>query len=185
VERWRWTGESGLVYNGMAAEIEESPMIGIMSDSHDNRDTIRAAVRLFNRAGCRLVLHAGDFVAPFAAGELEALGCPVKAVFGNCDGEKAGLSKTIDAFGKIREAPFVFQLDGREFLLMHTHFSLESCIRSGKYGVIVYGHTHRPVVRRSGSTLVINPGETGGWVTGKSSVALLELSTLDVEIVPL
>jgi len=178
-------GVGGLVYNGTESENEVSLMIGIMSDSHDNRGAIRAAVRLFNRAGCRLVLHAGDFVAPFAAGELEALDCPVKAVFGNCDGEKAGLSKTVDAFGKIREAPFVFQLDGREFLLMHTHFSLEKYIRSEKFDVIVYGHTHRPEVRRSERSLIVNPGETGGWVTGKSSVALLDLSTLDVEIVPM
>jgi putative phosphoesterase len=160
-------------------------MIGIMSDSHDNRDAIRDAVRLFKRTGCRLVLHAGDFVAPFAVGELEALGCPVKAVFGNCDGEKAGLSKTVDSFGKIREAPFVFQYGGLEFLLTHTHFSLGSYIRSEKYDVIVYGHTHRPEVRRSGRSLIINPGETGGWVTGKRHVALLDLSTLDTEIVPL
>jgi hypothetical protein len=174
-----------LVYNGTEKESEMSHMIGILSDSHDNRDALRDAVRLFNRTGCRLVLHAGDFVAPFAAGELSALDCPVKAVFGNCDGEKAGLSKTVDAFGKIREAPFVFQLEGREFLLTHTHFSLESHIRSGRYDVIVYGHTHRPEVRHSDRSLVINPGEAGGWVTGKGSVALLDLSTLDAEIVPL
>ncbi len=160
-------------------------MIGILSDSHDNRDAIRDAVRLFNRMGCRLVLHAGDFVAPFAAGELEELACPVKAVFGNCDGEKAGLSKTISAFGKIKEAPFVFQYGGRDFLLTHTHFSLDSYIRSEKYDVIVYGHTHRPEIRRSGQSLIINPGETGGWVTGWKSAALLDLSTFVAEIVTL
>jgi len=160
-------------------------MIGILSDSHDNRDTIRTAVRLFNKKGCRLVLHAGDFVAPFAASELEALACPVKAVFGNCDGEKEGLRITVGAFGKIKEAPYVFRYEGREFLLTHTHFSLDSYIRSERYDVIVYGHTHRPEVRQSGGGLIINPGETGGWVTGQSSVALLDPSELEVEIISL
>jgi len=143
-------------------------MIGILSDSHDNRDAIRTAVRLFNKKGCRLVLHAGDIVAPFAAGELEALNCPVKAVFGNCDGEKEGLRITVASFGKIKEAPYVFRYEGREFLLIHTHFS-----------------THRPEVRQSGGGLIINPGETGGWVTGQSSVALLDPSELEVEIISL
>jgi len=160
-------------------------MIGILSDSHDNRDAIRTAVRLFNKKGCRLVLHAGDIVAPFAAGELEALNCPVKAVFGNCDGEKEGLRITVASFGKIKEAPYVFRYEGREFLLIHTHFSLDSYIRSERYDVIVYGHTHRPEVRQSGGGLIINPGETGGWVTGQSSVALLDPSELEVEIISL
>ena len=175
----------GMGYNGAETEDEVCSMIGIMSDSHDNRDAIREAVRLFNRRACRLVIHAGDFVAPFAAGELAMLDCPVKAVFGNCDGEKPGLSRTVEAFGKIREAPFVFSYEGREFLLTHTHFSLDGHIRSGKYDVIVYGHTHRPEVRRSGQSLVINPGETGGWVTGKRTVAILDPSGPVAEIVPL
>ena len=71
-------------------------MIGVMSDSHDNVTQVRKAVTLFKDAGCDLVLHAGDVVAPFAARELEALGCPVKAVFGNCDGEKQGLEMALE-----------------------------------------------------------------------------------------
>jgi putative phosphoesterase len=160
-------------------------MIGILSDSHDNRGALRAAVRLFNQEDCSLVLHAGDFVAPFAARELEALGCPVKAVFGNCDGEKEGLRTTMAAIGKIKEPPFVFRYEGREFLMTHTHFSLDGYIRSDKYDVIVYGHTHRPEFRQSGRALVVNPGEAGGWVTGSCSVALLDPLELAVEIVPL
>ncbi len=58
-------------------------MVGILSDSHDNLDGIKSAVRVFLDAGCTLVLHAGDFVAPFAARELQALGGRIKAVFGN------------------------------------------------------------------------------------------------------
>ncbi len=57
-------------------------MIAIMADSHDNLHSIKQAIRLFNETGCTLVIHAGDFIAPFAARELENLGCPVKAVFG-------------------------------------------------------------------------------------------------------
>jgi len=156
-----------------------------MSDSHDNRENIKAAVRLFNGLGCRLVIHAGDFVAPFAAGELEQLNCPVKAVFGNCDGEKKGLEKMVSSFGKIKSAPYVFRYAEREFLLTHTQFSLDAYLRSEKYDVIIYGHTHRPDIRLQGKSLIINPGEAGGWVTDKATVATLDPETLEAEILPL
>ena len=83
-------------------------MIGILSDSHDNLTRVREAVRLFNDAGCDLVIHAGDFVAPFTVDELRNLRAPVKAVFGNCDGEKAGLAKAFEGLGELREAPLKF-----------------------------------------------------------------------------
>ena len=163
----------------------EVRMIGIMSDSHDNCHAIQQAVRFFMDTRCELVLHAGDFVAPFAARELANLPCPVKAVFGNCDGEKTGLEKTIHPFGEIKEAPCVFSHAGRTFLLTHTHFSVKKYAASQKYHVIVFGHTHKPEITESSGTLLINPGETGGWVSGKGTVALLDTKIWEAEIVTL
>jgi putative phosphoesterase len=154
-----------------------------MSDSHDNVDAIQKAVRFFNKAKCELVLHAGDFIAPFAARELKHLSCPVKAVFGNCDGEKGGLEKVFVSLGEIQEEPFVFSYAGSTLLLTHTQFANEKYIRSGKYAVVIYGHTHKPDVRISKGILVVNPGETGGWLTGKSTVVLLDPVSLEAEIV--
>lgn len=154
-----------------------------MSDSHDNVDAIKKAVRFLNGEQCELVLHAGDFIAPFAARELECLSCPVKAVFGNCDGEKKGLKNVFVSLGEIEEEPFVFLHADRDILLTHTQFANERHIRSGKYNAVVYGHTHRPEVRKSNGILVLNPGETGGWLTAKSSVALLDPVSLEAEIV--
>ena len=160
-------------------------MIGVMSDSHENLTQIRKAVALFKNAGCELVLHAGDVVAPFAAREFAALGCPVKAVFGNCDGEKQGLEMALEKFGKIQDAPLLFTHGGRPILLVHYHFSVATYASSGKYDVIISGHTHKPDIRREGKTLLLNPGEAGGWLTGKSTAALLDPEKLEAEIVPL
>jgi putative phosphoesterase len=158
-------------------------VIGVMSDSHDNVDAIKKAVRFFNGEQCELVLHAGDFIAPFAARELERLSCPVKAVFGNCDGEKRGLKKVFVSLGEIEEEPFVFSHAERTLLLTHTHFANEKRVRSGKYDAVIYGHTHKPDIRTQNGILLINPGETGGWLTGKSSVVLLHPVSLEAEIV--
>ncbi len=160
-------------------------MIGVMSDSHDNVTLFRRAVSLFKDAGCELVLHAGDFVAPFAARELAPLGCPVKAVFGNCDGEKDGLRKTFEGLGEVEEAPLIFTYQDRRFLLCHYHFAVDSYASSNQYDIIVFGHTHKPEIRKSGKTLLLNPGETGGWLTGKSTVVLLDPEKREAEIITL
>jgi putative phosphoesterase len=162
---------------------KESQVIGIMSDSHDNCDAVRRAVRFFKDKKCELVIHAGDFVAPFAARELEHILCPVKAVFGNCDGEKRGLEETIQPFGEIKNAPLVFSHQDRTILITHIHVSVDKYAASRKYEIIVFGHTHKPEIREAHGTLLINPGETGGWLSGKSSVGLMDLSTWEAEIV--
>ncbi len=160
-------------------------MIGVMSDSHDNVTMVQKAVALFKDAGCDLVLHAGDVVAPFAARELASLGCPVKAVFGNCDGEKQGLEMALEKVGEIKDAPLIFDYGGRQILLVHYHFSVATYASSGNYDVIIFGHTHKPATQKGGKTLLVNPGETGGWLTGKSTVALLDSEPLKVEIIAL
>jgi len=160
-------------------------MIGIMSDSHDNCDAIKKAVSFFNNAGCELVIHAGDFIAPFAAAELKGLACPVKAVFGNCDGEKKGLKKVFESLGTLCAEPLEFSHKDVNFLVTHTHFNINNYLAAGGYDVIVYGHTHKPDISKKRGTLVINPGETGGWLTGKPSVGLLSLKDMRAEIVSL
>ncbi len=160
-------------------------MIGIIADSHDNVPSIRHAVRLFQQAECHLVIHAGDIIAPFSAKSLADLTCPVKAVFGNCDGEKEGLKKAFRSLGDIKEAPFVFTLDELKILITHLDTPVKSYAESGLYDVIIFGHTHRPEIIQEQKTLLINPGEAGGWVTGKSTIALLDPQMLKAEIVSL
>jgi hypothetical protein len=160
-------------------------MIGIMSDSHDNLTAIRLAVRLFNNAKCDLVIHAGDFVAPFAALELHNLDCPVKAVFGNCDGEKKGLTAAFDGMGEIAAAPLGFEYAGRRFLVSHLEIPVPIRRGARTCDVLVFGHTHKPKVRRENGVLIINPGEAGGWLHGKCTVALLDPKDLSIEVVTL
>ncbi len=155
--------------------------IGIVSDSHDNLPAIRSAVELFRKRNAELLIHAGDFVAPFAVKELLALGVPLVAVFGNCDGEHkviAGLLPDIVA-GVRRET-----LDGRSFIVVHSFDWLEPAARAAA-DVVVCGHTHKAVVSNSDGPLVINPGECGGWLTGRSTAAWLDTKTMEAEILDL
>ncbi|HOW85941.1 MAG TPA: metallophosphoesterase [Candidatus Aminicenantes bacterium] len=160
-------------------------MIGILSDSHDNLTRVREAVRLFNDAGCDLVIHAGDFVAPFAVEELRNLKAPVKAVYGNCDGERAGLARAFQGIGEIGDAPLAFVHAGLRFVVCHLD-SAGALLAARKAGdIVVFGHSHRALVESRDGVLVVNPGETGGWLRGKSTVALLDPAGRTAEIVTL
>lgn len=156
-----------------------------MADSHDNLQAIRRAIHFFRNTECEFLIHAGDFVAPFSALELEALKFPVKAVFGNCDGEKQGLKKAFRSLGEIKEAPFAFTHNNLRFLITHIHSSLKRYLTSGKHDIIIFGHTHKPEIKKEKASLLINPGEAGGWLSGKSTVALLDPRSLKAEIVNL
>jgi len=44
--------------------------------------------------------------------------------------------------------------------------------------LIVFGHTHKPEIVEKDNKLCINPGETGGWLSGKSTVVIVDLKDL-------
>jgi putative phosphoesterase len=160
-------------------------MIGILSDTHDNLTRVREAVRLFNDSSCDLVIHAGDFVAPFTVEDLRNLHAPVKAVFGNCDGERVGLIRAFRGLGEIGKAPLKFTHAGLRFLVCHLDAPVDGHLASKAYDVVVFGHTHRPLAVRRDGALLVNPGEAGGWLRGKSTVALLDPAGPSAEIITL
>lgn len=161
-------------------------LIGILSDTHENLPFIARAVERFNQAKVDLVLHLGDIVAPFCIKELQKLDkARVVAVFGNNDGEKKVWREKIPAVGEIHDAPFEMTAEGQILLLLHEPALLDALAASQRYDVILYGHTHRVDKRSVGKTLILNPGECGGWLYGKNTIALLELPGKDVRIVEL
>jgi putative phosphoesterase len=154
--------------------------IGVMADSHDNLPALVKAVSLFNDAGVSLVLHAGDLISPFTAKPFKQLKCELIAVYGNNDGEIKGLAEVFD--GRIYRAPYLVQFKGKNILLMHEPDNLEALAISGKFDAIIYGHTHEIDIRK-GPTLVINPGECGGWLSGRRTVALWDVEKEQVNTV--
>lgn len=155
--------------------------IGVMADSHDHLPRIERAVDLFNRQEVDFVIHAGDFVAPFALAPLERLQCEWVGVFGNNDGERAGLERRSQ--GRIKAAPFRTELDGRRLTVVHILQELE--LSREQADIIIFGHTHQAEIRHEGKILLLNPGETYGWLHGRATVATVDLPTLTVELMDL
>lgn len=153
-------------------------IIGLLSDTHDNLPAISRAVSFFNRKKVSFVLHAGDFVAPFAVKALAGLACPWQGVFGNNDGEHAGLAAA--SGGAIHAAPLRTVIDGRHIIVVHSLAQLD--LKKVKAALIVCGHTHQPMIEQRGRSLVVNPGECCGWLSGVSTVALVDLRRMQAAL---
>lgn len=159
--------------------------IGIIADTHDNLPQIKKAVEIFNQEKVELVLHAGDFVSPFTCLEFKNLNCPLKGVFGNNDGDKIYLQEKFKGIGELFPEPYKTNINHKNIIMLHIEKLIDALAESQKYEVIIYGHTHRTDLRKIGKTLIVNPGECGGWLTGKSTIALLDLEKLEAKIINL
>jgi putative phosphoesterase len=158
--------------------------IGIMADSHDNIPMIRRACELFNAREVRMVFHAGDYIAPFSLNPLnEILQSDYCGVFGNNDGERAGLERM--AAGRLHPSPAEFTIEKWQVLVAHELPAPEAAAAGKAYRLVAYGHTHLPEVKRERDTLFVNPGECGGWLFGRCTVAIAHLDTLEAEIIEL
>jgi len=159
--------------------------IGILSDTHDNVPLIEQAAAKLKDAGVEQVLHAGDFIAPFALKPLAAIGAPVTAVYGNNDGERLGLKTVGESVGVTIETKFAFrEFEGLRIAMHHEPEPVEALAVSGLYDLVVYGHTHQLDVRQVGNgAWIVNPGEVGGWVTGRHTVVVVDTAGGEPQVI--
>lgn len=153
-------------------------LIGVISDTHDRLPTLDAAMRLFHQRQVEAVIHAGDFVAPFAVKRLFAYRGPLHVVYGNNDGEREGLKELMP---EIVDGPLMLELGGRSILV---HHFIDWCAAEDirRADVVITGHTHEAVNRFDNGKLFLNPGECCGWVHGRCTVALLDTDGPSAEL---
>ena len=74
------------------------------------------------------------------------------------------------------------EVNGRNIAVIHgTNEALVDALgKSGKYDVVIRGHTHQMKVIE-GKTMIINPGETCGYLSGEKTVILLDTDDLSWE----
>ena len=124
-------------------------LIGLISDTHS---LIRAeAVAALH--GVELILHAGDVGGESVLRELRDI-APVHVVYGNVDDPGMGLPQSVDLV-----------LEGLRIHMSHGHElgnpRPEVLVRRYAADVIIFGHTHKPLVETRGATLIVNPGAAG------------------------
>jgi putative phosphoesterase len=162
-------------------------IIGAMSDTHDRLDAVDKAISFFNSQEVIDVLHAGDLVSPFVAPLFSKLKAKLHYVWGNNEGDHEFIKVRFGGIGISPLGDFAaLQLGGKKIALLHgTHQEIvDSLIESGAYDLIVRGHSHRTeIIERE--TLVVNPGEVCGYLTGRQTVALIDLDKVHAQIVEL
>lgn len=152
-------------------------VIGLIADTHGQ---LRPAVAL-HFAGVDLIVHAGDVGSGAVLDGLRAL-APVYAVSGNVDDRADPLlprERTVSAGALTLHVSHGDELGRPRPDLLLARYDAD---------ILVFGHTHRPVVHRSGGRLVVNPGAAGPRRFDiQPSIALVRVTgtDADVQIIPL
>jgi len=158
-----------------------------MGDTHDHLPNIRNAVAALSHEKADIVLHTGDYIAPFVIPEIAKVHVPVIGVFGNNDGDRPFLLSRCQEQGNVEIRGYFAEIDcdSQKIALVHGHDMerLSRCMECGEYDVVVHGHTHRRSVIHTGNTLCINPGEVCGYLTGNPSLAIYETEDRTVRFV--
>lgn len=152
-------------------------LLALLSDTHDNAHTTKAALALLAPHQPAAYLHAGDLVDPNMLAHFAGIG-PFHFVFGNNEYDHAAirslaLSLDLHCHGDSADLTFA----GKRLALLHGHDSalLHKLAHSGNYAYIVHGHTHVRRDLRLGPTRIINPGALHRAKT--KSVALLDVQS--------
>lgn len=154
--------------------------IAIISDLHDNIHKLRQAMA--GMAGIDVVVCLGDLCSPFMVRELaNGFRGPIHVVFGNNDGDRYRITLNaldhphLTIHGEYAELEF----GGRRFAIQHFNEIGEALARGGQFDVVCFGHDHRFRLERAGGgrTLVVNPGEIFGGLTGQSTFVIYDTST--------
>lgn len=127
-----------------------SHVVGLVSDTHGLlRPEVHQAL-----AGVELILHAGDVGGDDILIELEQI-APVHAVYGNTDppGHPRLAASLEETVGGVR----VHVSHGHELGAA----TPDKLLATYDADVIVYGHTHKPLVVNVAGRWVVNPGAAG------------------------
>ena len=176
--------------------------IGIISDTHDDIENVRGAIEIFNKEEVQYVIHAGDYVFPGIVMEFKNLNARLVGVLGNNDGERGLLLKAfLEVGGELKGELGELHVDDLKIGIYHgtSAGTKKQLIESGRYNIIVCGHTHKkePAGHAMGNysndtfTLVLNPGTghrkteslAGAFVEG--GVILLDTQTREYRFIEL
>jgi hypothetical protein len=165
--------------------------ICIVSDSHDHREPLAAAVAEAKSLGAQAVLHCGDLIAPSTLHAIIGLGLPIHLIHGNNAGDLFHLSRfaqepanRVHYYGQDGSLALAQR---RIFLVHYPHYARAMAL-TGDYDLVCNGHEHRAIIERvrnvkGQETLRIDPGTVAG-VSAPATYVIGDLQTLDFGIRP-
>lgn len=145
--------------------------VGVISDTHIPGRGRKIPAQLFDLfKDVNLILHAGDFVDSAVLDELGTI-APVEGVLGNCDPPGLGNLPVTQSL----------EIGGVQVAMIHDSGSRDRrrTRMAGAFPahrVVVFGHSHMPLIEDDGDVLLLNPGSACDPRAAKiPSVAILEI----------
>jgi hypothetical protein len=150
--------------------------IGILSDSHDHPDAMKAAIDVLRQFGAEFYIHCGDIGGQRCIDLLAGL--PSAFVWGNTDWDRVSLAAYAKSVGvDCHGAMASLELGGKKLAVLHGDDpNLKKKLLSDQnYDYLLQGHTHLRQDEKVGKTRIINPGALHR--TREKSVAILDTET--------
>jgi hypothetical protein len=122
-------------------------LIGVISDTHG---LLREEV-LQRLQQCDLIIHAGDIESSHVPEELRSI-CAVVAVKGNVDRDRWSLPLKTEEY---------VQCEGKNIYVLHNIDHIKIDVHAEKVDVVIFGHSHDPLIKYDGNILYFNPGSAG------------------------
>lgn len=127
----------------------------VLSDTHSHRlpNIIRARID-----ACDVIIHAGDFSSMEYYDYLLSFGKEVIGVAGNMDSVPLADRLPIHR---------IVHIESLRIALIHgwgapayVEQSVRASFKEEDWDLLIYGHTHFPVVRHDANKMILNPGST-------------------------
>ena len=150
--------------------------VGVIADTHGDIPLFKKAIKGMGKID--IFIHLGDFIKD-AKKVFDDLGAKYIVVKGNCD------------FQGDAEQEVVVDIDGKRFFICHGHqYNVKYGYNNIYYraleeeaDVVLFGHTHMPVLLWYNEILFFNPGSTL-YPKGSSTASYGIIDIVDGEIYP-
>ena len=155
--------------------------IGIVSDTHNNLKNVRKIVELFNDHAVERVIHTGDISQAKTLNVFAELDAPLFGVFGNNDQEREALEQAIEQHGfTFQDPPLLLDWAEKTIIVVHDPLELEGQLAD--QDLALHGHTHRYRLEQNDAQTIFNPGECAGMMAGRNAIGIVDLSTMECQV---
>jgi len=163
--------------------------IAILSDSHDHREHLAAAVEDAKNRGAEAILHCGDIVAPSTLHAAQPYGIPLHVIHGNNMGDTYNLARLANKPGSgitYYGQDANIEMAGRKIFVVHYPHYARGMAATGDFDLVCNGHEHKARIDRitaaNGKEVVwLDPGTVGG-VSAPATYILGDLVNMNFEI---
>ena len=158
--------------------------IGVVSDTHNNLGNVKRIVELFNHHAVDRVVHTGDITQVKTVDLFASLNAPLYGVFGNNDQAELQLLQIATKSHGFHfiQPPLTLTWSGKRIIVLHDPLDVASAPLDD-VDVILHGHTHIERIQYDQSRLIFNPGECAGIMPGKNAIGILDLLTMQPEVI--